>query len=439
MSDSDSIHDPTPNNPQGDQPADSGEPTRPAEPEPKPESKPRRKIPPGFQPFNSAGSVAPRPDRGKEKPAKPYPDFPLTAHPSGVWCKKIKGRLFYFGPWDDPDGALAKYLEQKDALHCGKAPRPDPQVLTVKDIANLFLTAKQRAVEAGELSPRTWAYYRSTMDMLVAGFGKGKLVSTLDPQDFSGLKANLVKTNGPARMSVVITVIRSAFKYAFEVGELDRPMRFGPDFKRTAKKVMRIHRSKQGAKLFTADEIRRMLNTAGPQLRAMIFLGINCGFGNSDCGNLPLSALDLEQGWIDYPRPKTGIARRCPLWPETVEALKEAIARRPRPKHEEHAGLVFITKYGLSWSKTTAETPITKEVCKLLRGLEINGRNRLGFYTLRHTFRTIADEAKDQPAADALMGHESPHMSTVYRERISDDRLRAVADYVHKWLFGTAS
>src|SRR5882724_775560 len=53
------------------------------------------------------------------KPAKPYPEFPLTAHPAGYWCKKIRGKLHYFGPWDDPDGALAKYLEQKDDLHAG--------------------------------------------------------------------------------------------------------------------------------------------------------------------------------------------------------------------------------------------------------------------------------------------------------------------------------
>ena len=58
-----------------------------------------------------------------------------------------------------------------------------------------------------------------------------------------------------------------------------------------------------------------------------------------------------------------------------------------------------------------------------------------GFYTLRHTFRTVADEAKDQPAADYIMGHEVPHMSSVYRETISDERLRAVTDHVRAWLF----
>ena len=75
---------------------------------------------------------------------------------------------------------------------------------------------------------------------------------------------------------------------------------------------------------------------------------------------------------------------------------------------------------------------------KLLDKLHINGRKGLGFYRLRHTFRTVADESKDQPAVDYIMGHEVPHMSSVYRETISDARLRAVAEHVRGWLFGPA-
>ena len=100
-----------------------------------------------------------------------------------------------------------------------------------------------------------------------------------------------------------------------------------------------------------------------------------------------------------------------------------------------HAGLVFVTKYGQAWAKLSSDNTLAKEMGKLLRALEINSRKGLGFYTLRHTFRTIADEAKDQPAADYILGHEVAHMSSVYRETISDARLKAVADHVRGWLF----
>src|SRR5215470_14253044 len=105
------------------------------------------------------------------KPVKPYPEFPLFPHAAGVWAKKIRGKLHYFGPWSDPDGALTKYLAEKDALHAGRKPRPDAQALTVKDLANAFLNAKQAALDAGELSPRTWNDYKRATDLLVKEFG----------------------------------------------------------------------------------------------------------------------------------------------------------------------------------------------------------------------------------------------------------------------------
>jgi integrase len=376
------------------------------------------------------------PPAASGKPAKPYPEFPLTAHPAGYWCKKIRGKLHYFGPWSDPGGALAKYLEQKDALHAGMTPRQDPAAVTVKDVASAFMRAKQEAVDAGELSPRTWADYHSIMQKMLAGLGKHRLVADLQPSDFAALKSKLAKKNGPPRMSTIIQVVRCAFKHAFDAGTLDTPMRFGPAFKRTSNKTLRVHRARQGVKLFTAEEIRKLLDVAGQPVKSMMLLGINCGFGNTDCGSLPLAAVDLERGVIDYPRSNTGIPRRCVLWPETLAALKEALSQRSRPRRAEDAGFVFVTKYGQGWSKLDNAGPLTQATRKLMSKLGINGHRN--FYTLRHTFRTVADEARDQPAADYIMGHEVAHMSSVYRETISDARLRAVAEHVRAWLFNTA-
>jgi integrase len=371
-----------------------------------------------------------------DKPAKPYPDYPLTQHPAGYWCKKIRGKLYYFGKLDDPDAALAKYLDQKDDLHAGREPRADPNALTIKELANTFLAAKQDLVDNGELSPRMWKQYKETCDEIVAHFGKQRIVADLVPNDFAALRRKLAARWQALTLGNFIQRVRIVFKFASDNDLIARPVRYGSSFKRPSKKTLRIEKAKQGYKLFTSEEVRRLLDAASVPLRAMILLGINSGFGNADCGRLPKTALDLDRSLVDYAREKTGIPRRCPLWPETVSALKEAIAQRPEPKDPAGDTLVFVTRWGQSWHTDTSEAPVSYEFGKLLRKLKINGRKGLGFYTLRHTFRTVADEAKDQPAADFLMGHESTHMSSHYRETISDERLRAVTDHVRAWLFG---
>jgi integrase len=370
----------------------------------------------------------------RSKPNKPYPEFPLFPHATGRWAKKIRGKLHYFGKWEDPDAALTLYLEQKDALHAGRKPRLDPETLTVKDAANAFLIHKAALRDSGELSPRTWMDYKAAADLIVKHLGKSRAVADLGPDDFAALRNKMSRTWGAIRVRDFVQRIRSIFKHAVDVGLIDTPVRFGPGFARPTKKVIRLERAKSGPKMFEASELLRMLEAAGQPLKAMILLGANCGFGNADCGTLPLSALDLDRGWCNYHRPKTGIDRRCPLWPETVEALKEAIASRRTPRDPDDAGLVFITSRGWRWHKKIEDNPISKESRKLLNSLGIDGRRN--FYALRHTFETIGGEAKDQVAVDYIMGHARDDMASVYRERISDERLQAVLSHVHRWLFG---
>lgn len=363
------------------------------------------------------------------KPAKPYPDFPLYAHRSGQWAKKIRGKVHYFGRWRDPDAALRKYEGEKDSLRAGRKPRVDEAKLTIKDVCNIFLTRKQKKLDRGKISPLTFLKYREATDEMVQLWGKKRLVEDLAPDDFDALHDRMAGKWGIYRLADMMQHVRSVFKHARCAVD------FGEGFTPPSLHEKRLHQAKKKPKLFTASEVRRMLEVATDQLRAMIYLGINCGFGNSDCAALPLAAADLDLGMIDFPRPKTGVRRRCPLWPETVDALREALARRPDPRGEEDAALFFLTLFGRSWKETDNNRPVSKETAKLLKRLGINGREGLGFYTLRHTFRTVADETEKQAAVNHIMGHSTGHISEVYRQRISDERLRAVTDYVHRWLF----
>jgi integrase len=422
--------------------------------------------------------------KAADRPKKPYPDFPLTPHASGTWQKKIRGKIHYFGRWAkrvngkleriEGDGwkeALELYKAQADDLHAGRSPRVKTDGLPVADLCNRFLTAKQRQYEAGEISARMYkpgptpeqasGEYKATTDRLVTTFGKTRLVSDLAAEDFEALRDAMAKQWGPVRLANEIQKVRTVFKYGYESGLIEKPVRYGPQFKKPSAGVLRRHRAQNGERMLEAAEVRRILDAlAGkqvetgrtdevtgkaqtvkvepnPALRAMILLGVNCGLGNHDCALLPLSALDLDAGWLNFPRPKTGIPRRCPLWPETVQALREAIAGRPEPRQEEATERVFVTTRGRSWLSRGIANPISVAVRNLMKTVGIHD-DGIGFYTLRHVFRTVADAARDPVAIDLIMGHNDPSMGGRYRERIDDSRLRAVVEHVRAWLFGEA-
>jgi integrase len=194
-----------------------------------------------------------------------------------------------------------------------------------------------------------------------------------------------------------------------------------------------------------------LLNAAPTQLRAMILLGIDGALGNSDLANLPLSALDLKGGQLNYTRVKTGIDRRIPLWSETVEALRAVIANRREPTDPIDAGLVFLTTFGQRWVRSAVveekhhgkkeikakfDDAIAKAFGRLLDTLGLK-RPRIGFYTLRHTFGTIAGGCKDQAAVDSILGHSDPSRASESRHGIDDARLRAVVEHVQQWLFSS--
>src|SRR5690242_20572388 len=109
--------------------------------------------------------------RRPRKPAKPHADYPLFPHNNGWWAKKVRGKLFYFGRWDVPDGALAKWLDQKDDVLGGRTPRVQREGCSMRDLANKFLTSKRALADAGELTERTWRDYHQTCERLIAQFG----------------------------------------------------------------------------------------------------------------------------------------------------------------------------------------------------------------------------------------------------------------------------
>jgi integrase len=377
---------------------------------------------------------------------KPRENFPLWWHEgSGQWAKKFHGRRVYFGT--DADKAEAKYLDEKEHWQARRDPRAerakDDDTWTVRELCNRFLAMKRSLVDSGELSARVFADYLATCERIVKQFRADRPVEELRPEDFVAFRAVLAKGRSPSALVREITQVRMVMKFALEL--TDRRVKMGTLFRVPSAKVQKLHRQQKtrqhGRRMIDAPELSALIAAAPVHLKAMIYLGINCGLGQTDCSRLPVSAIDFDKAWLTYPRPKTAAERECPLWPETVDAIRASLAKRPADKSKATADLVFLTRLGNEWvhheasakGKVRVKDSISLEFGKLLKKLALK-RHGINFYALRHTFETIGGDAKDQIAVDFMMGHASDDMAGLYRELISGGRLTAVTDHVRAWL-----
>lgn len=375
-------------------------------------------------------------------PAKPYDGFPLFAHASGQWAKKIRGRLHYFGVWGDHHAALTRYLTEKDDLEAGRQPQRSAKgttdTLTIQQMVFLFLEDRKLRVESGEIEETTWKDYERYGDRMIRVFGPNTPVECLTPDDFKRYRADLQKTHKTLEsLKGDITKSKVFFNWAGPgvngQGYLDRLPRFGTAMKVPALSALLRERQERGTRVLAAEQIRALLAEAKIKLKAMILLGINCGYGNTDCAKLTRGAVDLEGGWVTFPRPKTAVARRSPLWPETVAALRTVLASRKSPRESADANRFFVTKY----SQAFRPCAIGFEFEKLAEKVGMT-RKEADFYDLRRTCASIGVQINDDDAVRTILGHkrQATDMLGVYnRLAVSDARLQAVSDHIHAWLY----
>lgn len=400
-----------------------------------------------------------------QKPKRPYDGFPLFPHASGRWARKLGTRIHYFGRWATTVGgklvvsadtdataaqAMRRFEHEWPYLKEGKTPPPMPAEgeaaptwFKMIDLCDGFLQDKLSKVESGELSLHSFAAYRTATDALMDHFGRNRRVDDLKPVDFEKFRAALAKGVNVVTLKSKINRIRVVLAWASDTRRIDHPVDFGSAFDRPSTKSIRQARYEAGERMLEAAEIRALLSKADPTMKAAILLGVNGGLGNTDIARLPRKAVDLESGWLTFPRPKTAIVRRIPLWVETVAAMRVALSLRPAAKDKADDDACFLTSRGTRFvrvqetrtGKHATINALARRFEALMEAAGIEGRKGVGFYTLRHVTETIGGNCRDQVAVDAIMGHADQSMGANYRQRIDDDRLLSVVNTVRSWLY----
>ena len=348
--------------------------------------------------------------------------FPLTLHPTGQYCKKINGRIHYFGT--NKKQALERYLEQATYLHGGQdlVQTASNGNMTLKQLWDFYLRYQHSKVLADELTPRHHNDQTNSLSKLMSFLGQGRKIKSISTLDLQNYKRKLQSAYGSAhRLNLHISAMKAMFHWARKNDILENI----PNIDAVSKGKI-VH---QEMYTFCPEQIKKLLSAADVKVRAIIWLGLNCGFGCTDCAKLKWKDLDLENSRVQLVRNKTGVPRNLPLWPETIQALKKV----PRSGQ-----LVFYTAEGHPWVRTSLKTQkdgsrkyttvnaVTSMFARLLKKARINAPKGTGFYALRRTAATLAARSGDPFAVQRLLGHVDLTMATRYVQDVSEQTDRVI-------------
>jgi len=194
---------------------------------------------------------------------------PLSFHkPTGQYYVTRNRKRVYLG--SDQDGALEKY--HRLALGLGPIERPrSPVMLTTKELANRFIAAQEANWSC---AGTTLQGYRNWLGRFLADHPRLR-AEDLTIERFAAWKLSLRRRGyAPASINHFLKSVRAMYAFAEETELLERV----PRLRRVKNERSSLAESKE-KKLYTPNDVRKLLAAADIQLSIMILLGLNCGFG----------------------------------------------------------------------------------------------------------------------------------------------------------------
>jgi integrase len=200
--------------------------------------------------------------------------------------------------------------------------------------------------------------------------------------------------------------VRAMFRFAEDTELVERAPRLSRI--RNESKVLSNEKP-----LYSQAELGKLLDEADRQLKAMIVLALNCGFGPKDIHDLTWDHMKGDR--VTLPRSKTGVSQTFMLWPETSKLLEEIRSHREQrtAQAQELAGNpliqqhVFMTLFGKTWSKDA----VAEQFRKLCRKAGVPCH---GFYRLRHCASTAMSLVASPHVQRKFMRHSQIQQQVTY-------------------------
>ena len=188
-------------------------------------------------------------------------------------------------------------------------------------------------------------------------------------------------------------------------------------------------RGTKSKKLPSKKQIQAMLKQCDARGRALIWMGIGLGFGQSDLANVRVGQIDKKS--YDLRRGKTGIERYGETPPRVWAAIEAYLEETPRRKGE----LLFITESDHPIVHTKSDS-IFQWWRRLREAIGETKESLDGFYILRHLGATEFGSRKgcSIAAMKRWLGHSaSSQMADRYMKPVSPEN-RIVVEWTRKQL-----
>ena len=166
--------------------------------------------------------------------------------------------------------------------------------------------------------------------------------------------------------------------------------------------------------VLSVQEVEAIINSIdrsdwmGFRDKAILEVLYGCGLRVSEAVGLKISGIYLDEGFIRIIG-KGNKERLVPLGEMACNAVREYLDVRPQPSDSQSDDLLFLNRFGKSFSRVSMFKLIKKQA--LVAGIT----KEISPHTLRHSFAThLVENGADLRVVQEMLGHESITTTEIY-------------------------